>query len=71
MCLAVPMRLIKKSDNYATAESSGITLNVDLSLVPDASIGDYLLVHAGFALAIIDEDEARDTLDILRALEGE
>jgi hydrogenase expression/formation protein HypC len=66
MCLAVPMKLIKKDDNLGLVEVSGIEREVSLALVPDAQTGDHLLIHAGFAIAIIDEEEAEETLKLIR-----
>lgn len=68
MCLAVPMKLVDVNGGAGSAESSGVRLRVELSLVPDAMIGDYVLVHAGYALTVIDEHEARETIELLRAL---
>lgn len=73
MCLAVPMRLIEKKENIGRVEISGIEREVGLELVPEAKVGDYLLIHAGFAIGIIEEEEAQETLKIIReylAFEG-
>jgi hydrogenase expression/formation protein HypC len=66
MCLAVPMKLIKKDDNLGLVEMSGIEREVSLALVPDAEVGNHLLIHAGFAIAVIDEEEAEETLKLIR-----
>lgn len=66
MCLAVPMKLLKARGDVGIVEISGIEREVCLSLVPDAKIGDYLLIHAGFAIGIIDEKEAEETLETIR-----
>lgn len=66
MCLAIPMRVAAIEDQMATIESQGLTQRVSLLLVPDARVGDYVLVHAGCAIAVLGEQEATETLDLLR-----
>lgn len=58
MCLAIPARIKKINKNTAEVESLGVTKKVDISLVPEAQIGDYVIVHAGFAIQIIDKEDA-------------
>jgi hydrogenase expression/formation protein HypC len=52
----------------ATVDIMGVTRKVSVDLVPEAVVGDWLLVHAGFALQIIDEDVANDTLELLKQI---
>ncbi len=66
MCLAVPMKLMTINDSTGVVEVSGIEREVSLALVPDAKIGDHVLIHAGFAIAVIDEEEAQETLKLIR-----
>ena len=47
----------------------GATRNASVRLTPDAAVGDYVLVHAGFAIEVIDAEQARETIEILRDLE--
>lgn len=61
MCLAVPARIISMKDNLALVESLGVTREVDVSLVPEAKTGNYVIVHAGFAIQLVDEEEAMIT----------
>lgn len=68
MCLAIPARIINKIDLLATVEVSGVTREVSLMLLPEANIGDYVLIHAGFAIQLVDEAEARRTLELLKEL---
>jgi len=68
MCLGIPMRLVERRGIKGIAESGGVRREVSLLLVPEAKEGDYVVVHAGFAISVIDEEEARRTLDILRQL---
>lgn len=71
MCLAVPMQLVEIDGIIATAELSGVTRKVRIDLVPDSNIGDYILVHAGLAIAKIDAGEAEKTLALLKELDNE
>ncbi|WDF62217.1 HypC/HybG/HupF family hydrogenase formation chaperone [Flavobacterium sp. KACC 22763] len=74
MCLAVPGRLEKVTleldETFRIGEVSfeGIIKEVNLALVPEAKIGDYLLVHVGAAIGIIDEAEAKRTMEILKEM---
>ena len=66
MCLAVPGRIVERlDDGLAKVDFTGVRRNVNVVFTPDAEPGDWVLVHVGFALAQIDEDEARATLDLL------
>jgi hydrogenase expression/formation protein HypC len=72
MCLAVPGRIVQVTDDYlrmGTVNFDGATLEVCLAYVPEAQIGDYVLVHAGFALAQLDEAQAAETLAAIRELD--
>jgi hydrogenase expression/formation protein HypC len=62
MCLAVPARITKIDDQMATVEVGGITRDASTVLLPDAGVGDYVLIHAGFAISLVDEDEALETI---------
>lgn len=62
MCLAVPVRIAKKEDMRAWVEFGGLTRETNLMLVPDAQVGDYVLLHAGFAIQKLDQEEAEETL---------
>ncbi|MBN1655789.1 MAG: HypC/HybG/HupF family hydrogenase formation chaperone [Deltaproteobacteria bacterium] len=68
MCLAIPMRVISVDGNLGRVEASGALLTVALDLVEGVQPGDYLLVHAGFAIARMDADEAQENLDIIKRL---
>lgn len=63
MCLAIPMRVVElNGDDLATVELSGVQKQVSLALVDDVRVGDYVIVHVGFALGKLDQDEAEKTL---------
>ncbi|MEW7312756.1 HypC/HybG/HupF family hydrogenase formation chaperone [Buttiauxella gaviniae] len=67
MCIGIPGQIVEKlPDGSAKVDVCGIQRDVNLMLVGDAQIGQWVLVHVGFAMSIIDEAEARDTLDALQ-----
>lgn len=68
MCLAVPAKIIEKKDQMAVVDLSGVQRNVSTMLLPEAQVGDFVLVHAGFAVQIVDEEEAARTNEALREL---
>ena len=68
VCLAVPGRLITKEGETGTVELGGVKRTVGLQLVPESKPGDWVLLHAGFAIQIVDEEEARTTLELLEEL---
>lgn len=66
MCLAIPMVLVERNEFGGVAEIDGVRREISVIYVPEAKVGDYVLVHAGFAIGQIDEDEASKTLELLR-----
>ena len=73
MCLAVPGRILAiEGDDpilrSGTVDFSGVTKRVNLSFVPEASVGDFVLVHVGFAISTVDEAEARQVFEYLRQM---
>ncbi len=71
MCLAIPMKIIAIDGLVATAEVDGVTRQARLDLLPEAHLGDYILVHAGLAISRVDEEDANATLELLRKLADE
>ncbi|MGE5578053.1 MAG: HypC/HybG/HupF family hydrogenase formation chaperone [Syntrophothermus sp.] len=71
MCLAVPAKIIKINGLMGKVDVMGNVRVVGLRLVPEAKEGDYVLVHAGFALQVVDEVEAAETLALLEQVYGE
>ena len=67
MCLAVPAKVNEINGEIAKVDFGGISKEVNLSLV-EANVGDYVIVHAGFAIQVMDEDEANNTLEIFRQI---
>ena len=70
MCVAVPARIIAREDFMATVDVNGVTRQVSLMLLPETQTGDYVLIHAGFAIQSIDEEEALQTLELFKELEA-
>jgi len=69
VCLAVPLRIEAIEGGMATVELGGVRRQVSLVLTPEAQVGDYVIVHTGFALSVLDEEEAQETLELFRAME--
>jgi hydrogenase expression/formation protein HypC len=68
MCLAIPA-LVKSIDGFkAIVEIDGVTRQVSLQLTPEAKVGDYVLLHTGYAINVIDAAEAEETLKLLRQI---
>jgi len=65
------MQIVELDGAAAVAEQEGVRRNIRVDFVPDAGIGDYVLVHAGIAIEQIDEEQARETLASLRLLLGD
>lgn len=69
MCLAVPMELIERdAEGSGTAVLGGVRYRTDLSLVPEAQIGDHVIVHAGFAIELLDRQEAEARILLFQQL---
>ena len=62
MCLAIPMRITATDGAAATIEADGLVQKTSLMLVPEARVGDFVLVHAGFAIAVLQSDDAAERL---------
>lgn len=69
MCLAVPGKILERQDMLATIEVGGVTRKVSVMLLPEAQVGDFVLMHAGFAVQVIDAEEAERTLALFKELE--
>jgi hydrogenase expression/formation protein HypC len=71
VCLGIPAQIVELTDpasGIAKAEISGVRRAVSVALCPEADVGDWVLIHVGFALSRIDEDEARETLAMLEQM---
>jgi len=69
MCLAVPGQIVSKADGMGEVDIRGNRLRAGLLLVPDADVGDWVLVHAGFAITTITPDDAAETNALLDQME--
>jgi hydrogenase expression/formation protein HypC len=65
MCLAIPARVIQIEEGLGLVELGGVVREASFMLLPDAQVGDYVLLHAGYALQKMDEAEAEETLRLL------
>lgn len=68
MCLAVPVRIVSIEDNEALTEICGVKRKVSIILTPEAKEGDYVLLHTGYAISVVDEAEALETLRLLEEI---
>ena len=69
MCLAIPVRVVeKKGDELAIVDLAGIRKEISLALVDNVQVGDYVILHVGYALAKLDRDEAERTLELFGQL---
>ena len=66
MCLAIPSKVVSIENEMAVIDVDGVTRSASLLLVPDAVVGDYVIVHAGFAIHKLDEKAALESLELLR-----
>lgn len=72
MCLAIPAKIIKITNSTADVEIGGIIKKVSLDLIDESvpiTIGDYVIIHAGFAIQKLDEEDAKETLTLLSRVE--
>ena len=72
MCLAVPGKLVSVAEGppwmrNGRVNFGGIVKEINLAFVPEAEVGDFVIVHVGFAISIVDEEEARQVFEYLRA----
>jgi hydrogenase expression/formation protein HypC len=69
MCLAVPAKITRLEDSgQGTVDYMGSEVKVHFSLVPKARLGDWVIVHAGFAISVVNEQEARETLQLFKEM---
>ncbi len=68
MCLAIPGKIVEISGSAARVDIEGVVREANISLLPDAKVGDYVIVHAGFAIEKYDEEDAKETLKLLREI---
>lgn len=68
MCLAVPVQVVSIEGNEAEVEIGGVKRRVSIALTPEVKAGDYVLLHTGYAINVIDEAEAQETLKIFEQM---
>ena len=68
MCLAIPALVKSIEGSEAEVEIGGVSLRVSIMLTPEAKVGDYVLLHTGYAINVIDEEEAQKTLELFREI---
>jgi len=72
MCLGIPGRLVARFDLHGqpmgTVDFGGVTKTICLAYVPEIAVGEYAIVHVGFAITIVDEASARESLDLFRQM---
>jgi hydrogenase expression/formation protein HypC len=65
MCLGIPGKVVEIQKNVAKVDVGGLLRDISLDLCPDVSIGEYVLIHTGFAIQKVDAQEAEETLEVL------
>lgn len=65
MCLGIPARIVKINDSVAEVAIGGVTKEASLDLLEEARVGDYVILHAGFAIQKLSEEDAKETLQML------
>lgn len=68
MCLGIPAKIVKIDGSVAEVEFGGVTRKASIDLLEEAKAGDYVLLHAGFAIQKLDEEQARKTLRLLEEI---
>ena len=68
MCLAVPGKVVSIQDNMACVDIQGVKTEADISLLDDVKVGEYVIIHTGFAIQKYDEEDALETLRLLKEI---
>jgi hydrogenase expression/formation protein HypC len=68
MCLAVPVKIMSINGEEAVVDIGGVTRPVSIALTPEAKVGDYVLLHTGYAINVLNEEEAQETLSLLERM---
>jgi hydrogenase expression/formation protein HypC len=69
MCLGIPARIISLEGNVARVSIGGVEYSASMQLLPEAGVGDFVIIHAGFAIEKVDPDEAAETIRLVREME--
>jgi hydrogenase expression/formation protein HypC len=70
MCLAIPARIVELEGDKAVVDAMGNRFKAKTTLIPQSKLGDLVLVHAGFAISLVDEEEAMETWDLLAQIDS-
>ncbi len=70
MCLAVPALITRIEGNRATVDMAGVVRETSIMMLPSAKVGDYVIIHAGYAIERLDEEEARRTVELFKQMEA-
>jgi hydrogenase expression/formation protein HypC len=70
MCLAVPARITEIHGKKATVEMAGVVRETSIMMLPAAQIGDYVIIHAGYAIEKLDEEEALRTVELFKMMDS-
>lgn len=68
MCLAVPVQIVAIQGTEAEVDIAGVRRRINIMLTPEAKVGDYVLLHTGYAINVVDEAEAQETLKLLEEM---
>jgi len=68
MCLGIPGKIIEIEKNVAKVDVGGLIRDISIELCPEVSVGEYVLIHTGFAIQKVDEKEAEETLEFLKEM---
>jgi len=68
MCLAIPARIVELDKDKAVVDAMGNRWRAKTTLLPEAKLGDLVLIHAGFAISLIDEEEAKKTWQLIKQI---
>jgi len=68
MCLGIPMKVVEINDNKALCEQGGTSVEAYLDMLEDVRVGDYILIHAGFAIKKLSEEDASETIRLLNEI---
>ena len=71
MCIGVPLKLLERDEYSGIGEIEGVQRRISLALVPEAKVGDYVLIHAGSGMKVIDEQAAAETIALLQKIQDE
>jgi hydrogenase expression/formation protein HypC len=70
MCLAIPARIVEMEKDSAVVDAMGNRWRAKTTLLPQAKLGDLVLIHAGFAISLVDEEEAKQTWELLAQIDN-